>query len=72
MADGIIAWFDRRRGFGFISRAGFVSREGGGADVFVHRTELKPAAPAPRKGDRVRFTLQPRPEGLYAIGVHPV
>lgn len=70
MADGIVTWFDPRRGFGFISRAGFVSREDCGADVFVHRTQLEPANQRPDPGDRVRFTIQPRPEGLYATSVH--
>jgi cold shock protein len=57
MAHGILTWFDLTRGVGSISRAGFVSRDAGGAEVLVHRAQLTAAG----MGDLVRFNLQPIP-----------
>jgi CspA family cold shock protein len=71
MADGIVTWFDPRRGFGFISRAGFVSRDAGGAEIFVHRSQVDTASTLD-VGDRVRFTLELHPKGLHAVAVHAV
>ncbi|WP_216209188.1 cold-shock protein [Amycolatopsis aidingensis] len=73
MAYGIVTWFDAGRGFGFISRAGFVSRDEGGADVFVHHSQVSADSPRPLgTGDRVRFSLRPHAQGLRAADVHPV
>jgi CspA family cold shock protein len=73
MAYGTVTWFDAGRGFGFISRAGFVSRDDGGAEIFVHHSQISDDSPRPLgKGDRVRFTLQPHARGLRAADVHPV
>jgi len=35
MVDGIIKWFDKKKGYGFISH-----EQGDGADVFVHYTSF--------------------------------
>jgi cold shock protein len=70
MAHGIVTWFDAGRGFGFISRAGFVSRDDGGAAVFVHHSQISGDSSRPiSRGDRVRFTLQPHAQGLRAADV---
>ncbi|SMD26941.1 cold-shock protein [Kibdelosporangium aridum] len=73
MAHGIVTWFDAERGFGFISRAGFVSRDDGGAEIFVHQSQITSDSLRPiGRGDRVRFTLEPHAQGLRATDVHPV
>jgi cold shock protein len=73
MAYGIVTWFDAERGFGFISRAGFVSRDNGGAEIFVHHSQISgDSRGSLGNGDRVRFTLQPHERGLRAADVHPV
>jgi cold shock CspA family protein len=35
MAQGVIKWFDNKKGFGFIAQ------DGGGQDVFVHFLQFK-------------------------------
>jgi CspA family cold shock protein len=73
MAHGIVTWFDAKRGFGFISRAGFVSRDEGGAEVFVHHSQINDGNPRPiSRGDQVTFTLEPHAQGLRAADVRPV
>ena len=73
MAYGIVTWFDAGRGFGFISRAGFVSRDNGGTEIFVRHSQISDDSPRPLgRGERVRFTLQPHERGLRATDVHPV
>jgi len=70
MAYGIVKWFDARRGFGFISRAGFVSRDGGGVDLFVHHSEINgDGARLLDQGELVTFTVEQDPKGLRAVGV---
>ncbi len=50
LAQGIVKWFDRKKGFGFISP------DLGAIDVFVHVSTLNgPEALVP--GDRVQFEL---------------
>lgn len=72
MADGTVTWFDQRRRFGFISRAGFVSRDGGGADVFVHGSQINADSRALTQGDHVRFTLELGSKGVHATDVRVV
>jgi CspA family cold shock protein len=69
MAHGIVTGFYPRWGSGFISRAGFVSREGGETRVFLHRSQVNTNSATPREGDHVRFTLELRGENLRALGV---
>ncbi|MGB3723494.1 MAG: cold shock domain-containing protein [Pacificimonas sp.] len=50
MAQGIVKWFDRKKGFGFISP------DLGALDVFVHVSALN-GEDALMQGDRVQFEL---------------
>jgi CspA family cold shock protein len=69
MAHGTVKWFSATKGFGFISRAGFVSRDAGGADVFMHHSQIAESGRV-EPGDLVRFILDP--DGLRAVDVHAV
>jgi len=66
-----VKWFSASKGFGFISRAGFVSRDAGGADVFVRRSQIAGSSRAVERGDLVKFTLESHPTGLRAADVRP-
>ncbi len=70
MAHGTVKWFNTKRGFGFISRAGFVSRDAGGADVFVHHSQVTDPFGGFVPGDLVKFTIESRTDGLRALDVH--
>lgn len=60
---GVIKFFHRRRGFGFISADGT-------EDVFVHQSQLVEAdGRVPREGDRVRFVVGSGPKGPQAMNV---
>jgi len=71
MAHGTVKWFSARKGLGFISRAGFVSRDAGGADIFVHHSQIAHSSHVVEPGDLVKFTLERHPTGLRAADVHP-
>jgi CspA family cold shock protein len=71
MTHGTAKWFNARKGFGFISRAGFVSRDAGGADVFVHHSQIAGSSRAVERGDLVKFTLESHPTGPRAVDVRP-
>jgi CspA family cold shock protein len=72
MAHGIVKWFSARKRFGFISRAGFVSRDDGGVDVFVHHSQIADSSHVVEPGDLVTFTLESHRDGLRAMDVHAV
>jgi|LAHU01.1.fsa_nt_gb CspA family cold shock protein len=64
MANGIVKWFNDRKGYGFIAP------EGGGAEIFVHYTSIagdgfKTLSP----GEAVGFDEAPGPRGLQAVNV---
>ncbi len=58
---GIVAWFNYRKHFGFITRKD-------GDDLFVHRSEI-PRKTRLKTGDLVEFTRQRGPRGAYASDV---
>jgi CspA family cold shock protein len=67
MASGTVKWFNGEKGFGFISQ------DGGGADVFVHYSAI--AADGYRSLDenqKVEFDLTQGPKGPQAENVRPV
>lgn len=64
-AKGRIKWFDRQK------RYGFVQRDDGLSDVFVHMNGFRYAEDAywVRDGDAVEFDVEQAPRGPKAVGV---
>ncbi|MEU5690789.1 cold-shock protein [Actinosynnema sp. NPDC020468] len=65
MTQGTIKWFNGTKGFGFISP------EGGGADLFVHHSEVQGyEANALADGRRVEYEVGQGDKGPHAVGVN--
>ena len=63
MANGIVKWFNDRKGFGFIEQ------EDGG-DVFVHHSAINATGfKSLSEGDRVTFEVEQGPKGPSAKNV---
>lgn len=64
---GIVQWFSRAKGYGFI-------REEGGGDLFVHHSQILGAGfRALESGQRVRYEIGNGPDGAaQAIEVEPL
>jgi cold shock protein len=61
---GTVKWFNDAKGFGFITR------EGGQPDVFVHHTAiLSEGFRSLAEGDRVQFEVVQGPKGAQAANV---
>lgn len=64
--QGIVKWFDPRKGFGFIEY------EGGEDDVFVHYREIQGEGfKTLYEGQKVEFSLIERDRGFAAENVVP-
>ena len=64
MEKGVIKWFDNKKGFGFIAR------EGGGADIFVHFSCIDgDGFKTLEEGDRVEYEATESDKGLKASKV---
>jgi CspA family cold shock protein len=64
MATGHVKWFNRRKGFGFITR-------GSGEDIFVHYSQIsEDEQRGLEQGEKVEFELCEGPNGLHATNVH--
>jgi CspA family cold shock protein len=64
MANGEVKWFSDEKGYGFIER------EGGGDDVFVHHSEIEGSGYVSlREGQSVEFTLEEGDQGPKAVNV---
>ena len=66
MPTGRVKWFDAEKGFGF------VSRDDGGKDVFVHRDALPEGVEELVKGQKVEYSVIDTRRGVQAMGVHLV
>ena len=66
MPSGRVKWFDAEKGFGF------VSRDDGGKDVFVHRDALPEGVEELAKGQKVEYSIIDTRRGVQAMGVHLV
>jgi CspA family cold shock protein len=61
MANGIVKWFNERKGYGFIEQED-------GPDVFVHHSGIN-AAGFKTQGEQVRFDIEQGQKGPAAVNV---
>jgi len=66
MATGVVKWFNRDRGYGFISP------DDGSKDVFVHSTAIAATGQALEEGQRVEFEVTQGEKGPQAANVRPI
>jgi CspA family cold shock protein len=67
MAQGTVKWFNSEKGFGFISV------DGGGADVFVHYSAIQSNGyRSLEENQRVEFEVVQGTKGPQAEAVRPV
>ena len=63
MANGIVKWFNDRKGFGFIEQED-------GQDVFVHHSSINATGfKSLNEGDRVTFEVENGQKGPAAVNV---
>ncbi|MGE0083965.1 MAG: cold-shock protein [Desulfococcaceae bacterium] len=63
MANGIVKWFNERKGFGFIEQEN-------GPDVFVHHSGINASGfKTLNEGARVTFNVEQGPKGPSATNV---
>ena len=66
MATGTVKWFNDQKGYGFIQR------DEGGKDLFVHHSEIVGTGFGTlREGARVEFEVRDGTKGPEAAGVTP-
>ncbi|MDD5218417.1 MAG: cold-shock protein [Candidatus Omnitrophica bacterium] len=67
MEQGTVKWFDNTKGYGFISR------ENGGKDVFVHHSAITGTGyKSLDEGQRVEFEVTQGPKGDQAVNVSKI
>ena len=63
MANGIVKWFNERKGYGFIQQEE-------GSDVFVHHSGINADGfKSLNEGDRVTFDIEQGEKGPAAVNV---
>ena len=66
MANGIVKWFDDKKGFGFIEQEE-------GPDIFVHYSGIKGEGfKSLAEGQEVEFDIEKGPKGYQAVKVTKV
>jgi len=66
MANGIVKWFNERKGYGFIE-------QDEGPDVFVHHSGINASGfKSLNEGDRVSFDIEDGQKGPRAVNVTAV
>ena len=64
MANGVVKWFNDRKGYGFIEQED-------GPDVFVHHTGIdSDGFRSLNEGDQVTFDIEEGPKGAHAVTFH--
>jgi CspA family cold shock protein len=63
MSQGMVKWFDKKKGYGFIER------EFGGDDIFVHFSAIRSGKKYLSEGDKVIFDIGKGRRGLKAVHV---
>lgn len=64
---GTVKWFDEKKGYGFIIR------DSGDADIFVHYSEINAQGfRSLADGERVRYGVVPGKKGLTAVAVQRI
>ena len=64
MEQGTVKWFDNAKGYGF------VSRENGGKDVFVHHSAIEGTGyKSLEEGQKVQFEVTQGQKGDQAVNV---
>ena len=67
MEKGTVKWFDNSKGYGFLTR------ENGGKDVFVHHSAIQGSGfKSLDEGQRVEFEVTQGPKGDQATNVTKV
>ena len=64
--QGTVKWFNATKGFGFIER------EDGGKDVFVHTSSLGSSNTSLNEGEKVEFEVEDGDKGPKAVNVRTV
>ena len=66
MATGTVKWFNETKGFGFITP------DGGGADLFAHFSEIQGSGfKTLKEGQKVSFEVSQGPKGKQASNIQP-
>lgn len=63
MPTGRVKWYNAEKGFGF------VSRDDGGSDVFLHRDSLPDGAPELKAGQKLEYGIVDTRRGVQAMSV---
>ncbi len=64
MEQGTVKWFDNAKGYGFLTR------DNGGKDVFVHHTAIQGTGyKTLEEGAKVQFEVTQGPKGDQAVNV---